>query len=302
MAGSQQDEIKRILADNDASLEKLRVFGEQQVSVMKEDIMSLSKFFYTSADLASSYLRDQLVKPLSQSTEKQESLKQLFQNIVSNQRQITPAQLQECHQIALVLQKEIGAFEKEKKSYKQSPKTKQFWEDIYGVYQRFVKDMFRKMKRLMHSTTDSNDGLDQSLIQEFDTLKERLDDALAKLANSSGNKILRELPENLPKLPAFPSMAKSPYLELANMYGPFNPRPDAVNHPTFAQSKKLPPVKVDEQSMYEGEWYQGLRNGFGRALFKDGTLYEGYWLNDKPEFLGRMISADGDLYEVRFHL
>lgn len=33
---------------------------------------------------------------------------------------------------------------------------------------------------------------------------------------------------------------------------------------------------------YEGEWSNGLRNGWGRMYYWDGSIYEGQWLEDRP--------------------
>jgi hypothetical protein len=60
--------------------------------------------------------------------------------------------------------------------------------------------------------------------------------------------------------------------------------------------------------VYEGEWCYGQRNGFGIALFPDGTLYEGSWLNNKehgPSGLwmtgARELLYSGEWAEGRIH-
>jgi hypothetical protein len=60
--------------------------------------------------------------------------------------------------------------------------------------------------------------------------------------------------------------------------------------------------------VYEGEWINGQRNGFGVCLFPDGTMYEGWWLNNKehgPSGLWmtgtREVLYSGEWAEGRIH-
>ena len=59
--------------------------------------------------------------------------------------------------------------------------------------------------------------------------------------------------------------------------------------------------------VYEGEWQHGQRNGFGVALFPDGTMYEGYWLHGREHGTGlwmtgaREILYSGEWAEGRIH-
>ena len=38
---------------------------------------------------------------------------------------------------------------------------------------------------------------------------------------------------------------------------------------------KLGPIKLDDGSVYEGEWLNGKKDGFGILLLNDGSRYEG---------------------------
>jgi len=60
--------------------------------------------------------------------------------------------------------------------------------------------------------------------------------------------------------------------------------------------------------VYEGEWSNGQRNGFGVALFPDGTMYEGWWLNNKEHGAAglwmtgsREVLYSGEWVEGRLH-
>ena len=41
----------------------------------------------------------------------------------------------------------------------------------------------------------------------------------------------------------------------------------------------------------------GLREGRGMQVWKDGNKYDGYWKNDMTNGLGRLIHTDGSFYE-----
>ena len=59
-----------------------------------------------------------------------------------------------------------------------------------------------------------------------------------------------------------------------------------------------PPYELDNGAVYHGEWTKdGLREGKGIQLWKDGSKYIGYWKNDLANGFGRLIHGDGDVYE-----
>jgi hypothetical protein len=47
---------------------------------------------------------------------------------------------------------------------------------------------------------------------------------------------------------------------------------------------------------YAGNFLNGLYNGKGALLFKDGTFLSGEWKNGKLNGKGAYLSKDGDLY------
>ena len=42
-----------------------------------------------------------------------------------------------------------------------------------------------------------------------------------------------------------------------------------------------PPVHLDSGAVYEGEWFNGVRDGQGKQEWLDGSRYEGQWRNGK---------------------
>ena len=50
-------------------------------------------------------------------------------------------------------------------------------------------------------------------------------------------------------------------------------------------------------SVFEGEFKDGKRHGFGRCIYAAGALYEGNWSDDKRHGLGRMEWSFGNSYE-----
>jgi hypothetical protein len=59
--------------------------------------------------------------------------------------------------------------------------------------------------------------------------------------------------------------------------------------------------------IYEGEWFNGNRNGRGIVVYADGLMYEGTWLKGKEHGKGDLMLMDrtvlysGDWYEGYFH-
>ena len=57
------------------------------------------------------------------------------------------------------------------------------------------------------------------------------------------------------------------------------------------------PYELDNKAVYHGEWTrEGLREGKGVQIWKDGSKYEGYWKDDQANGVGRLIHTDGDCY------
>ncbi|NXS92612.1 MORN3 protein, partial [Jacana jacana] len=48
---------------------------------------------------------------------------------------------------------------------------------------------------------------------------------------------------------------------------------------------------------YEGEWSSGLRSGWGRMYYQDGSVYEGQWLEDRPGGQGMLRLSNENRYE-----
>ena len=48
---------------------------------------------------------------------------------------------------------------------------------------------------------------------------------------------------------------------------------------------------------YKGQYYQGLKSGFGELTTTKGEGYIGEFQNDLKHGKGRLVFANGDLYE-----
>ena len=57
------------------------------------------------------------------------------------------------------------------------------------------------------------------------------------------------------------------------------------------------PVQLESGAVYEGEWLDGVRDGYGRQEWPDGSKYEGEWRTGKANGNGKLYHADGDIYE-----
>jgi hypothetical protein len=49
--------------------------------------------------------------------------------------------------------------------------------------------------------------------------------------------------------------------------------------------------------MYEGEWRDEMREGFGVQRYSKGDVFEGEWLMDKMHGKGILLHSDGSVYE-----
>ena len=60
---------------------------------------------------------------------------------------------------------------------------------------------------------------------------------------------------------------------------------------------KKGPFTLKNGATYEGQWLNGMRDGYGTQLWPDGSRYEGCWAFDKANGHGKLMHADGDIYE-----
>ena len=64
--------------------------------------------------------------------------------------------------------------------------------------------------------------------------------------------------------------------------------------------KAIKYVNGKYESAYEGEYKNGIREGFGKFTHVDGSVKEGYFLNGQLTGKGKMIDDDGNTYEGNF--
>jgi hypothetical protein len=49
--------------------------------------------------------------------------------------------------------------------------------------------------------------------------------------------------------------------------------------------------------VYEGEWMNNMRDGYGVQVWPDGAKYSGYWMQNKAHGQGKFDHVDGDVYD-----
>ncbi|EGD79438.1 hypothetical protein PTSG_10002 [Salpingoeca rosetta] len=54
---------------------------------------------------------------------------------------------------------------------------------------------------------------------------------------------------------------------------------------------------IEGTEMYDGEWFEGKRSGWGRMTYADGSVYEGEWLEDQRCGRGLLLLANQNRYE-----
>ena len=58
--------------------------------------------------------------------------------------------------------------------------------------------------------------------------------------------------------------------------------------------------KTETWKVYEGEWNEGLEEGYGKLIFKNGDKYEGEFDDSRFSGKGKFTWVDGDTYEGEF--
>ena len=106
-----------------------------------------------------------------------------------------------------------------------------------------------------------------------------------------GSHMINEIEE----LDTMPEIQNPVTKQLEEKLGPFS-FSQAPNGLT-PNRKARNPVAFDNNTIYIGEWANGLREGRGKQVWQDGSVYEGWWKNGMANGGGRLIHADGDVYE-----
>lgn len=56
-------------------------------------------------------------------------------------------------------------------------------------------------------------------------------------------------------------------------------------------------VQYSNDEYYEGQFKNGMREGFGSRVWSNGTVYEGNWKADQRHGEGKLFFKDGSYYE-----
>jgi len=68
------------------------------------------------------------------------------------------------------------------------------------------------------------------------------------------------------------------------------------NDPPNVRVKKEA-VTLPNGAVFTGEWMNGMRDGWGKQVWVDGSHYEGEWRLDRANGFGKLTHADKDTYE-----
>lgn len=102
---------------------------------------------------------------------------------------------------------------------------------------------------------------------------------------------------NVTQLDRFPETTNPKVQEALAQQGEYIYRKEFTQ---FGGLPYLPPIKLETNCVYMGQWKDGKKHGKGKQLMEDGAIYEGYWENDKGNKRGRIIHTDGDVYDGEF--
>lgn len=65
---------------------------------------------------------------------------------------------------------------------------------------------------------------------------------------------------------------------------------------TDAIIRRLGKIEIEDGKIYEGEWMQGKREGFGILYYPNGSKYIGYFGDNQCNGLGKQIHSGGEIY------
>jgi hypothetical protein len=50
-------------------------------------------------------------------------------------------------------------------------------------------------------------------------------------------------------------------------------------------------------AIYEGDWLNSRRDGYGAQVWPDGAKYDGEWKDNKANGFGKFVHVNGDIYK-----
>jgi hypothetical protein len=71
---------------------------------------------------------------------------------------------------------------------------------------------------------------------------------------------------------------------------------DPRNLPKDGVRRHFKEVQIEAHKFYEGEWFNGHRDGIGKLKWNDGSIYYGLFEGDKARGYGKLTHSDGDVY------
>ena len=59
-------------------------------------------------------------------------------------------------------------------------------------------------------------------------------------------------------------------------------------------------MKFENGDVYNGQWWEGQKSGFGIYQYHGGEIYEGCWMEDMRQGKGRFLFQNGDKFFGNF--
>ncbi len=299
MAKSMYEQRNRLSKLNDSNfnmIERLRTFCISQIEKVDSDIKDFTSYFNESSELARLYLNEQLSKDVQNLIERTYKNSQIIQTTLEDQNLYS--QLPDLEADSMALESAISEAYINRKAYKFSQDADSLFEELKGHFHKFTKEMFRKFKKFLVTAETAGSHSTKEVKAAITDMRSHIE----KIMQPAESVNWRLHPEKLPVLETFPYPQTNQYRIVSEKFGPFNPG-DKLDHPAFRELNTLalkmyPPLKLEDGSVYEGEWENFMRTGRGKCVFKSGDFYEGYWRGDIPDILGRVVNTTGDVYEV----
>lgn len=68
------------------------------------------------------------------------------------------------------------------------------------------------------------------------------------------------------------------------------------NPVTHGRERRSPHV-LKNGAVYEGDWLNSKRDGYGTQAWTDGAKYDGEWKDNKANGFGKFVHVNGDIYK-----
>lgn len=138
------------------------------------------------------------------------------------------------------------------------------------------------------SQSEVNGNLEEHIDRKVDKVNE---DYSEESEQDIEHKPLPDIATDATNLNEFSEKVKETITTLKEFKLTLEDDPATINHPIFG------PYLYENGDSYKGQFFKGLREGYGELVTKDGEAYFGTWKEDKMDGKGRYIFKSGCYYE-----